>query len=239
MKSPYEDISPPEPDAEDEVIGPKEDPQKNKMVWISIIVMLALCSAAYRFIVYNHYEQTALMFIGLPTFLAICLTFSDKSKSTTGMICKGITMFLLLLAILAIEGAICILIASPLFYLVGAIIGGITDWAKSSDKKNKGPYAVTATLLVILSLEGTHESLSFEREERVSISREIDLDLTKISKWTRFQSQGFTFISQTWFPHARKDRGTRCSFRLPVANPFRRGRRVTRRPYCRSNRIYS
>ena len=85
-------------------------------------------------LVLGHKEQTALMFIGLPTALALLLAALPAAKSATGMIMKGITLFLLLLGILFIEGFICILMAAPFFYSIGALIGIFVDKARAETR---------------------------------------------------------------------------------------------------------
>lgn len=58
---------------------------------------IAIASTLYRILVFSNKEQSALMFIGLPTALALLLAALPAPKSATGMIMKGITLFLLLL----------------------------------------------------------------------------------------------------------------------------------------------
>jgi hypothetical protein len=91
--------------------------QVGPYVWLCLAAGLA--SVLYRVLVLGQKEQSALMFIGLPTALAMLITFLPRSSSATGMIMKGISLFLLLLGILFIEGFVCILMAAPFFYALG------------------------------------------------------------------------------------------------------------------------
>jgi hypothetical protein len=50
----------------------------------------------------------------------------------TGGILKGITLALLIMAPLLGEGYLCILLASPLFYIVGIVVGVIVDRVRAS-----------------------------------------------------------------------------------------------------------
>jgi hypothetical protein len=76
----------------------------------------------YRLIVLGRLEQTAVLFVGIPTVLAILLAVVPKAKTVKGGITKGLTLFLLLSGPLLGEGFICILMASPIFYLVGLLL---------------------------------------------------------------------------------------------------------------------
>jgi hypothetical protein len=63
----------------------------------------------YRLIVLGRLEQTAVLFVGIPTVLAILLAVVPKAKTVKGGITKGLTLFLLLSGPLLGEGFICIL----------------------------------------------------------------------------------------------------------------------------------
>lgn len=115
------------------------------------------------------------MFIGLPTALAILIAFLPRASSATGMIMKGITLFLLVFGILFIEGFICILMASPFFYGVGFIIGIFADKARVRREFEKRLQLVVLPALALMSLEGVTGMLSFPRDETVTVSQEVTL----------------------------------------------------------------
>lgn len=147
----------------------------NFRVFTVITVGLALASVLYRILVLGQKEQTALMFIGLPTALALLLAALPSAKSATGMIMKGITLFLLLLGILFIEGFICILMAAPFFYSIGAIIGIFADKARANREWESRFRIVILPALVLMSLEGVTGLLSFPRDEVITVVQETSL----------------------------------------------------------------
>lgn len=169
MKSPYEYTPLPDDTPDPNQLKGKPKTKTNIRLWIFTILCIASFSIVYRLIVYSHLEQTSLMFIGLPTALALALTTTRPASSVTGRILKGMTMFFLLLGILAVEGFICILIASPLFYLIGAIIGGISDHMRKKEQHRNHFYSIAIVALLLSSLEGVNALLSFDREETVTI----------------------------------------------------------------------
>ena len=140
---------------------------------------MAVASVLYRLLVLGNLEQSALMFIGLPTALAILLAALPPAKSATGMIVKGVTLFLLLLGILYIEGFICILMAAPFFYAIGIVIGLIVDLAKSRREWNNRFRLIVLPALILMSLEGVTGILSFPRDETVTVSREVKLGIAE------------------------------------------------------------
>lgn len=147
--------------------------QTSPYVWLCLAAGIA--SVLYRVLVLGQKEQTALMFIGLPTALAMLITFLPRSSSATGMIMKGISLFLLLLGILFIEGFICILMAAPFFYAVGFIVGIFADKARAKREFEKRFRVVVLPVLVLMSLEGITGALSFPRDEEITVSQELSL----------------------------------------------------------------
>ncbi len=144
---------------------PATSEQRTPAQWalIFVIVWLAAAVAVYRFVHEGHLDQTAALFIGLPTVLAVGLTLTPKAKSATGMAVKGLTIGLVLSAILLGEGVICILMAAPLFYGIALAIGLTIDAARRRQPKiHEGKlYSVLLIPLALMSLEGVTPITSF------------------------------------------------------------------------------
>lgn len=153
--------------------NPPPPPSASPYVWLCLAA--GIVSVLYRILVLGQAEQSALMFIGLPTAMAMLIAWLPKSKSATGMIFKGITLFLILLGILFIEGFICILMAAPLFYAVGFIVGIFADKARAQREFNKRFRVVVLPVLVLMSLEGVTGLLSFPRDESITVTRDVSL----------------------------------------------------------------
>ena len=176
-------------------------PPKKSNQWIVLCVVIALVSILYRLLALNAYNQSSLLFIGIPLFLSIALSLTPRPKSATGIIMKGITLSMLLFGILLIEGFICILIVSPLFYLIGGIVGFIMD-------RNAGKNIVNCSIigvLLLMSAEGVTEWLSFSRDETVTITKPIDFSKKEARKLLasgpRFDMSELPLFLQLGFPH--------------------------------------
>jgi hypothetical protein len=155
--------------------NPEPPPPRRLGPFIGLCLGVAAVSVLYRIIVLGQKEQTALMFIGLPTAMAILLTFLPRAKSATGMIMKGISLFLLIMGILFIEGFICILMAAPFFYSIGFIVGIFADKARARREFDKRFKVLVLPALILMSLEGLTGALSFPRDEAVTVSRDVAL----------------------------------------------------------------
>jgi hypothetical protein len=134
-----------------------------------VIMAVTIGSVLYRVIVIGKLEQTSALFIGIPAILAIILAATPKAKSAKGGIVKGLTVALLLSGPLLGEGFICIVMASPIFYIVGIGVGAIVD--SNRERGNSTVRSCVLLLLVPMSLEGVSPALSFNRDETVQISK--------------------------------------------------------------------
>ena len=146
-----------------------------KSILIGLTLVMVAASAGYRLLHSGGLQQTSALFIGLPAVLAILLSFTPRPKSATGVILKGMTVMLLLSGILLGEGFICILMAAPLFYLIGFLIGQIVDGLEKRRQRriNSGLYGLILLPFVPLGLEGVRPALSFPRGEEVVVERTV------------------------------------------------------------------
>jgi hypothetical protein len=108
------------------------------------------------------------LFIGIPALLAILLAMTPKAETAKGAVVRGTTLALLLSGPLLGEGFICIIMAAPIFLVVGLVVATIAD--HMDRRKPTGLFCV-ALMLLPLSIEGTSDRLSFDRAETVSVSR--------------------------------------------------------------------
>jgi hypothetical protein len=154
---------------------PTSRPRITSAQWtlIIVIVALTLVGVLYRIFVMHKLEQTAALFIGLPAVLAIAITLTPHAKSATGMIMKAMTIALLMSGPILGEGFICILMAAPLFYLVGAIIGLVVD-RKGNKEKGVTTSVIVLFPFLLASLEGTTPSLSFPREQQITVTKIVN-----------------------------------------------------------------
>jgi hypothetical protein len=135
-----------------------------------LFIVLVLGGLFYHFIMATGFGHTSLMFIGIPLVLAILLVLAPTPKSATGSILRGMTLALLIIAPLVGEGYLCILFASPLFLVVGLIVGTVVD---SSRAKRSTTLSCIAIILLPLALEGTVPQLTHNRVQSVEVTRLI------------------------------------------------------------------
>ncbi|MPZ92509.1 MAG: hypothetical protein GEU68_12875 [Actinobacteria bacterium] len=166
------------PEGDDE----KREPSSTAARWaiITITLALAIGGLIYRLTQDNYLHQSAAFFIGVPAVLAITLALTPKAKSATGMIVKGLTLALLLSGVVFFEGFICILMAAPLFYLVGIVIGIPIDRARRKRQSEGRVYSIVGIGLLLLSIEGVTPATSFSHHEVVSVTQTVDASATDV-----------------------------------------------------------
>jgi hypothetical protein len=147
--------------------------QRARVVVAIVILAVAAGSLAYRAIVHTQLQQTAALFVGIPTLMALMVTLTVSPRTATGVACKAVTVGLLISVIFLGEGALCIAMSAPLFYGVAVVVAGLVEMARGGN----GPRRVTkgTALLVFLpmSLEGVSTHTSFDRDEIVTVTRAV------------------------------------------------------------------
>ena len=163
---------------------PPPPPPEGYQSAIGIILAVAAGSILFWILKQGHLEHTSLVFIGIPTVLAILtVRFVPRPRTVTGVILKAITLALLVSGIVLREGFICIVMASPLFILVGVIIGKIAEtnyWRHT--RRGRRILSVSAlSMLSLCSLEGVLPGFNFSREESVTVTRVVDRSASDVA----------------------------------------------------------
>jgi hypothetical protein len=142
--------------------------RRKKLNLIAWILALAIVSLLLRLVYYTHNEITSLMFVGIPTVLAVLLALTPSAKSSVGIAARGVTIGLLISAILFGEGVVCVLMAAPIAYVVAISVA-----VAVSQSRPKGPAVMGLALLpfVCMSFEGVSHRLSLPREQTVHVDR--------------------------------------------------------------------
>ena len=139
---------------------------------VGLVIAMSAGSILYKLLIHENLGHSAAMFVGIPAILGILLALAPKAQTATGGILKGITLALLLVAPLLGEGYLCILVASPLFYIVGLVIGLVVDWQR---KKHGIALSCVAVILFPMCLEGVVPGLTFNRAQTVQTSEVVAL----------------------------------------------------------------
>jgi hypothetical protein len=138
------------------VVVPDPRPRRTaRRTLLGVVAALFVAMLTYKILKAGHLEQTALFYVGIPALIALTVVATARPRSTLGTIMAAITVGLALAGPLLDEGVVCLVVAAPLFYLCGAIVGVFADYARS----RKGMHALLLLPLLLFSVEGTVASL--------------------------------------------------------------------------------
>ena len=154
----------------------EDQPKPAPLQWrlFSLVLVLGLAGLGYSFLRRHNLFDSAGLYLGLPLLLALGLSLTPKTKSAMGATMKGITIALLLSAVIFHEGTICILFASPLFYGVGALVAALVDSSRRrNDRDSKLRLVGVSAIVGVLALEGTAPITSFYRYNEVVVTKII------------------------------------------------------------------
>jgi heme/copper-type cytochrome/quinol oxidase subunit 2 len=166
-----------------------DEPKKPKLrkSQVKLLVMLAVLTVAFlyfKFLEQNGLNDSAALYLGVPMLIAAGMVLLPESKSLMGATMKTLTIALLLSAPLLEEGFICILMAAPILYGVAATIAAlITRFRKKrgdNDSRTLRLSGLSIAILAIASLEGTHQSLTFDRYDSITKSTVVEANIEEI-----------------------------------------------------------
>lgn len=158
----------------DDAAGRSE--RRARMLLTTILLALAAAGLAYRGLVLKRLEHTSLVFVGIPALLAFMI-LQTRPKTAIGTVNKVIALALCLSGVVFGEALVCILMAAPIFFLVGTLVGVLINWARgtgpSGDTGGSRWRGAMGLVLLPLSAEGVLPGFELPREERVTVMRVI------------------------------------------------------------------
>ena len=162
------------------------------------IVVLAVVNIAYRLVYASGASQTAALYVGVPTLLAVGLALLPRSKSATGMILKGSTLAVLIACVVLPEGLLCLLFVLPLIGLIGVTVGGAIDAARRRNRRQGPTLMMVGLPLMLLSFEGVVGS-PFDAHDAVVSSVVVEASTSEVvaalAATPRFTAEMPTFLT--------------------------------------------
>ena len=148
--------------------------RRARMLLTAIVVALAAAGLAYRGLVLKRLEHTSLVFVGIPATLAFMLLHT-RPRTAIGTVNKVIALALCLSGVVFGEALVCILMAAPIFFLIGTLVGLLINWVRGtngSGDPGASPWRGAMGLVLLpLSAEGVLPGFEFGREERVTVTQ--------------------------------------------------------------------
>lgn len=140
-----------------------------------VLLALVVASLIFRVLIGMGLQHTSLVFIGIPAILAWLIASAEPPGTATGSVMRTTTLALLVSWIFLGEAFICVLMAAPIFYLVGWFV----TWVKKMGQERR-TGGLLAVILVPLALEGTTATLSTSRERAVVVETIVAADIASV-----------------------------------------------------------
>lgn len=154
--------------------GEPQDPvdRRSRIAAAAIIASVAAGVLAYRSLWAHNLQQTAALFVGVPSLIAIVIVLCVSPRSAVGVVCKAVTVGLLVAMVFLEEGILCVLMSAPLFLLVAVAVAGIMQAFR--ERHGRTAYSFIVLLVVVpLSLEGVAPATTIDRRESITVTKTI------------------------------------------------------------------
>jgi len=163
-----------------------KEPEKfsnRQRILIAVILLSALTGIGIGLMRVRGIDGSALLYIGLPTIIALAFATTSSSKTIMGSTLKAITFVILISGPLLQEGYICMIMAATILYIAGALaawtFSHFTDEKKDASRLN---VFVLPPLLLLMSMEGVFDETSFNRFNTVEHVQIVDGSVSDIKK---------------------------------------------------------
>ena len=183
-----------------------------KWTLVGITVALTVAVVVYRLTHEVGLSQTGAFFVGLPAILAITVALTPKATTIKGTTFKAVTFGLLLSGVLVGEGFVCIVMASPLFYLVSMPIAAAIQRRREREEGTGRMYVLVLAPVALLSLEGVFDATTLPVRNRVAAAAVVPASASAVeaalASTPTFDEPLPAFFRQARFPAPVSARGS-------------------------------
>ena len=166
---------------------PERQEAKKRRVWVGILILIAVASIAIRLLMQYEFNNSALLYVGIPFLISIAITVfrPPSSREKWWYVYRDHSYIAMIVflgsSVVLFEGFVCVLFFIPIYFLIVSI-GFLIRWCINSSKRRAGKtFASVLPMLVLASaLEGTSPDLSFDRESQVIVSKVTNLSPAEI-----------------------------------------------------------
>ncbi len=153
---------------------------------VFLLVMIGLASLAVRLLIGYRFHESALLYVGIPFVIALVLILLRpvgevgwKKRYLIRIMDAFIIMFGS--SIVLFEGFVCVVMFMPI-YLIIILIMFLVEFFSERARNQRGRLSMQLfpVLILISSLEGVFPQWSFDRQEKVSVTRVVPVSINQI-----------------------------------------------------------
>lgn len=153
------------------------------------LIIVAILLSAFTGIVIGYLRKkgldgSALLYIGIPTIIGLIFATTSSATSVVGSTLKAITFIILISGPLLQEGFICMIMAAPILYIVGALAAWPFDHYRKKkeceqDASRLNMFILPA-LLLTMSMEGVTDYTTFNRHNVIEHTQIIEGSVSEV-----------------------------------------------------------
>ena len=136
-------------------------------------LILAAAAVGLLVTIERGHADAAMIFVGLPTLLALACALAPPARSVHGVVFKGVSIALLLAAVMLHEGAICVVFAAPLVFGVAHGVAAIVE----HDRRRA--FAI-APIALALGIEGLAPGLRVAPDQTVTVTHTVAMSVAEV-----------------------------------------------------------
>jgi len=179
---------------------------KHRTRLVFLLIMIALASLGVRLLVGYDFHETALLYVGIPCLIALVLILVRPTGGVgwkRDYLILSMDGFIIMLgsSVVLFEGFVCVVMFMPIYLIILLLIFILDYFSQRAKAKGRSTLSIHVfPLLIALSaVEGVVPQLSLERDERVSVSRVVQISVADI-KHNLLQPMDLQ-KSRPWFLH--------------------------------------
>jgi len=157
--------------------------KRQKLIIIAILLS-AFTGIVIGFLRKKGLDGSALLYIGVPTIIGLAFATMDTAKSAVGSTLKALTFIILMSGPLLQEGFVCMIMAAPILYIIGALAAWPFDHYRKKKEREQDASRINMfvlpTLLLFMSMEGVTDSTSFDRYNIIEKTQVLDGSINEV-----------------------------------------------------------
>lgn len=157
---------------------------KQQKIIMAVIFLSAVTGIVIGLMRKKGLDSSALLYIGIPTMIALVFSTTSPANSAVGVTLKALTFIILISGPLLQEGFVCMIMAAPIFYIVGALAAWPFDHYRKKKQRDEDASKlnmfVVPGLLLVMSMEGVIDATTFERHNNIVKTQLVEASVEQV-----------------------------------------------------------
>jgi hypothetical protein len=179
---------------------------KGDVTWGTLILLSCSFAMVYHALQLVHLDRSIAMFVGVPLLLGLFCA-NTRPQRALGSALKYTTVLLCIVSPLLGEGAVCVLMAAPIIYVVVIVVVLVYSWLSDNNRTKFNAIAILPFLYAVWDARPPEQS------QLVTISDSVEMQASPEVLWETFAhlalplDQPLPLFLRAGFPEPQEIRG--------------------------------